>query len=553
MIDRIDALSSVSGGSWASVLYTFLPDTIDGRPVGEDDFLTTPIDPAQLRLGSESDDDPANVAFLNPNSLGTVPQRFDPAVIAELLWKLYRWGMFRNRLKSRWFWIIAVGDIVLAPFDLYESKYRRRKNFNEPSRFFSESNHYIKDHLQSKNPTLKLGDFHTARPGRPPLIVNMNIIQNDDVARSAQIPVQVTPIEAGALGQSPDGKLRGGGSVDSFAFTSTLLPSPSSDISAGSDSASVEVDRRYSLSDIAGCSSAFYAAVILQYLDAELDKIEDEITNVLGRKLHFHWLARKLRWLVHKKLEPLLNADAEALIPAYNYWSPSEASKAGEPDPANATHGFSDGGDFENTGILGALARTDVTRVLSFVNGAAPLSCDLATDEILLDGQVATLFGYKGTPICGIWTSYGGMSPEEPRSYAQVFSDAKGEFAAVRKGLYDASRGETAAAGSATATFRQTLTTVDNPVAHIAGGRTIEVLWVYNNRVDTWQNQITDPTIQADLQRGQEQREGPLANFPSYTTAGQIHLSKEGVNMLAQLSAWNVQQIAPEIADLVAP
>jgi hypothetical protein len=44
---------------------------------------------------------------------------------------------------------------------------------------------------------------------------------------------------------------------------------------------------------------------------------------------------------------------------------------------------------------------------------------------------------------------------------------------------------------------------------------------------------------------------GPLASFPHYNTVKQIYLAAEAVNMLAQLSAWNVQQVRQQIASLL--
>ena len=115
-----------------------------------------------------------------------------------------------------------------------------------------------------------------------------------------------------------------------------------------------------------------------------------------------------------------------------------------------------------------------------------------------------------------------------------------------------------------TTAFTQELTTVDNPVAHIKGGRKVTVLWVYNNRVNAWQNAITDADIKEALENGQHDQKadgseatglahGALANFPWYSTGKQIHLDKEAVNMLAQLSAWNVEQLKDQIAELVKP
>ena len=44
-----------------------------------------------------------------------------------------------------------------------------------------------------------------------------------------------------------------------------------------------------------------------------------------------------------------------------------------------------------------------------------------------------------------------------------------------------------------------------------------------------------------------------MANFPWYSTGAQIHIDKEGVNMLAQWSAWNVRQLQAELEKLSSP
>jgi hypothetical protein len=172
-----------------------------------------------------------------------------------------------------------------------------------------------------------------------------------------------------------------------------------------------------------------------------------------------------------------------------------------------------------------------------------------------VSGQIALLFGYQYVSVKGVYQSYGGMSPKQPMSYVQVFSDADGEFEALLQGLYNASCGgpdNPTGLGDHVAAFQQTLTTVDNPVANIEGGRKVTVLWVHNNRVDDWQNAIKDPGIKSDLGDGQgPQPSGPLANFPNYNTVTQLWLGPESVNMLAQLSAWNVQQLASTIFKLL--
>src|SRR5262249_14307296 len=143
-----------------------------------------------------------------------------------------------------------------------------------------------------------------------------------------------------------------------------------------------------------------------------------------------------------------------------------------------------------------------------------------------------------------------------PLNGVQVFSDQGGEFAALCQGLYDASCGgpnQDSQLGTYTSAFLQTLTTVANTVANIQAGRQIKVLWINNFIVTSWQKQIADPRIQADLALGQSgSPSGPLANFPLYGTVSQLGLDAEGVNMLAQLSAWNVQQLQSQIDQLLS-
>jgi hypothetical protein len=138
-------------------------------------------------------------------------------------------------------------------------------------------------------------------------------------------------------------------------------------------------------------------------------------------------------------------------------------------------------------------------------------------------------------------------------SSVQVFNDSNplypgGAFAAVQAGLYNASCGGGAALGKATAAYLQKgLVTIQNPVANIAAGRLIDVLWVYNNPVSNWTSAITDTGIHQDLADSSSSA-SPLYNFPNYATGEQVYLSEEAVNMLAQLSAWNVQQLSGTIA-----
>lgn len=617
LLDRVDYLSSVSGGTWASVLFTFMPEAINGQSVKDDDILIKPVDPNDLVKAQETNADPANVSYMAPFCIGTAPQQTSIGNFIKKLAELtFKWNLLTDGDRRRWSWIILVGEFILKPFGLYDALYERKKDYIEPTKYFSLSVDHINSCIKPDNPSIDPAQFYTCRSNRPSLIVNSNLIQNIDSC--PQIPLQSTPICCGAVGQSPDATIKGGGSVESFGFSADLQGPGSKP-----ETAKVAMERCYSLCDIAGCSSAFFAEWLAEHIYQMKNEIFQEINNMAGH-IHDHsnclvneW-ASEMEALMEKHSSPsaksaisechkalseaanrldqektlmhtqvaqffnqhckLGNSASNGFIPQYNYWPLDQVTH--EP-PQNTTFCFSDGGCFDNTGILGLLARTDANRIIAFVNSQTPIKRDSGSNEIIVDGQIPLLFGFKSGTEEGKYVSYGGMSPEEPMSYVQVFSNGRGEFAALRQGLYDASCGGPnldESLGTCTAAFTQVLTTVENPVARIEAGRQVKVLWIYNNRVNKWQDAIQDENIKNDLERGQANQDkkgmfqddhhaddpksqgmvecdllpwGPLFNFPYYSTFLQICLNKEAVNMLAQLSAWNVKQLKDDISNLL--
>jgi hypothetical protein len=452
-----------------------------------------------LFKGSPGSSGAGNVCYMGPFCMGNVPQRFSVENIGAFLYTLYEWGFFGNSAKWSWFWIAGIGEIVLKPFDLYEAFNNPNNNYIEPSNFFSLSAAHVAASITPDNPSLDSSQFYLCRPNRPSLIVNTNVLQNYLLPDSPQIPVQGTPVASGIPGASPDGTIAGGGAVESFAFTSTLTGPGTA------DTAFVSENRRYSLCDIAGCSSAFFAEFLLQYLNQEIDQIVAELEQYLINSLGFsEWLADLIGTAVEDSAESFLDAESSKVIPQYNYWPLGKVSQG---NAANTVYRFSDGGDFDNTGILGLLAQTGADRIIAFLNTETPLSIEQVSGEVVVSSDVPPLFGYQGTMVNGQYVSFGGMSPSRPMSYVQVFSDSDGAFAALCQGLYNASCAGSSL-GTATASFLQTLTTVANPVANIESGRNVTVLWIYNNRVNNWQNAITDGGIKADLSLGQQSQPG---------------------------------------------
>ncbi|OIR10082.1 hypothetical protein GALL_80100 [mine drainage metagenome] len=536
LLDRVGVFSSVSGGSWAAVPFTFLPATLGGQPVTDADLLITPLAPGDLVKGSPGEASPGNVCHMPATCLGAVPGRFDETGLADFALQ-WLWLKLWDKVPWSWLWIYAVGHFILRGYALYAATYSEDDGIL-PDKFFSLSARHVTETLLPGNPDLGTDDFYYPRAGRPALIVNFNLMEES--AGAPQMPMQATCLSTGAPGQTPNGQLRGGGACESFGFGTTLLPDPAP---AGAVLATLR--RRYSLCDITGCSSAFFAQWLQQRLGAYLDQ---SLAEADSRPTKFGFAATQGA-LARAELTRLraelaaLDDKPLAIVPQYDYWPLIQT----EP-PVTIRYGFSDGGAFENTGLMGLLARTsgDV-RALVFVNTSTALSLD-GNGLLVADSQLPNLFGFAAYEN-GAYPSFGGMRADQPLSFVQLFPQAP--FADLLAQLKRNSCAGTDSPHRGIAWARQTLTTVANPVAQVAAGRTVQVLWVYNNRVDQWQEAITDIALQADLSQGQgADPGGSLAHFPSYSTFD-IHLDAEAANMLAQLSAWNVAQLTSEIAALL--
>jgi hypothetical protein len=237
----------------------------------------------------------------------------------------------------------------------------------------------------------------------------------------------------------------------------------------------------------------------------------------------------------------LKSMDKADLVPQYNYWPVGQAAHT---VAANHNTEFTDGGNLENSGVAGLLAQVQGTigNIIAFINGSEVL--ELKQGEIIAATQVAPLFGVAYDKESSQFKKFAddGVNPfngqTDPTGFLQVFENDNDEFDTLRQGLYNANG---AGAKTDPAFFQQTLRVKANTLLGINICRNITVLWVQNARVNTWQNQITDPALKLKLQLGQ--KIGFLdefADFPYYSTFLKIHQTPAETNTLAQMWAWCV-------------
>jgi hypothetical protein len=480
LLSKARYISCVSGGSWASTAYTFLPSFIS-----DDDFLGQNLEPDQIRW----------------SELGGFPPECLGNSATHSLWDALAY-MKKIAVPKDARWLRTVGYLFLKPFGKTAANSNGLNNLDWLFTWDDET----RQEILSNNPGMAV-NFYTVEnenraDRRPYLIVNGTWIWPPSfLGHENLIPIEFTPLYTGIPNtyQISDGKETrtiGGGYVESFAFNSALLPQNSGQ----QDRVVVSVpEEPFNLSDMAGTSSAFFAAAA------------DDV-------------------------------DAQEWIPQFKYWSIADTS---DQDVPTYTYTFGDGGVLDNTGILALLARR-VQNIIVFVNCETPIWKEWRFNHIRVDDMLPPLFGFEPFSDFHPYRQYPPDS-RSPMKNLKIFNPE--DFTTLVTNLYEAFQ------QGKTVMYQQEYEIVTPNFFGIDYGDVkVNILWVYNNRVDGWQKQIPDPLIQEYLSEGQgDFPHGPLKNFPNYSTAFDEvviwnpltwslfgDLDQPQVNMLANLSHWNI-------------
>jgi hypothetical protein len=555
MLSQVQALSTVSGGSWLGVPFEFL------RASGptDDEYLGT------------YDPNPGNVT---PAQLGQLPagnagvpltsDLFTPELLALEAYLLYRF----ESVPANMLWQTVIALNILSAYGLYAAGTNLA-----PADMFSYDQQSLA-RITAANPALAQETAYlfadavgTGRIRRPYLICNMGMFLTEPNTPQTGVqllaPVQATPFFTGIVGTptgvDANGLTPGGGGVESFAFNSIYVSSSGSGSSATATAAQL---RQWTLTDIVGTSSAFYA-----------DELENQIAIWEANPIELLKLLAQfgddiLKW-IEQHLHPEVKAPAKAFVqraaaaasaddlaeikfstpdlgaidPAYYYWPVTNPSPVTQPAPTR----FADGGDFENTGINGMLAYTDIASLISFVNTETPMATGaygvsdghggfLPNTNIVIDDAIPPLFGYQPYEAGEIdqrnkgYVLYAGASGTDYPQFAhnQVFDASY--FPALLQGLWAASDGN-----AQPAIFTQTLPVLANSWFGIAGGRTVTVVWCYLNAVGAWTALFQNNPDVAAIIANAVTTDG----FPHYNTLD-TSLSATEINLLSSLTAWCV-------------
>ena len=554
LLSQTRTLSTVSGGSWVGVTFEYLPaGTSDAQYLN--DYV-----PDQGNLVPSATPGHSAAETLNVLPSGNIGNSiatdlFSVPALAVQAYLLYKF----KKTPPNFLWQALIGMHILGPYGLYSPI-----GNGLPRSLFSWDQATLSGDVTGPNPPLAAEPARLVAAGaghdrRPFLICNAGMFLNHQGNTYQYLaPQQFTPFMSGIVG-APDGNdanglPAGGGGVTSFAFSSNPTAVAGSAVAA-------DQSRQLALADIVGTSSAAFAAELEnlfaswqrdpKQLFAALQQHAGDITKLfetwfpdfdpefeaLQKVLSLGPIFADLGKLIEAKADMLALQD---IIPQYQYWPVAGAAPAAATKPTR----FADGGNLENLGVAATLSYTDVERLISFINTDMPLGAgnrgvidrngnEIPGTRVAVTQDLPPLFGYQPyVPDKGYLLYEGASNPgfKQGRNSA-VFPPES--FAAFLQGIWAASGSGTNATA---AVFKQDLEVQDNEWFGVYDGRSVTVLWVYNNRVKQWYD-LLNPQVQAIL--GDFADPSSFETFPNYDTL-HTDLDATQINLLASLAAWVV-------------
>lgn len=455
LMGTVDAISSVSGGSWASAVYMFANQTADAL------------------LGSLTNPSGLTMTALNmpPPALEAVTRDTGP-IVADLWWKGY---------PHRHLWVYTIGEAILKPFGL------DRKDC------YMASNKHAVERIKAANPQLKDSCFQVPAPDRPPTVIMsgsllaptgyqaeagnvVSLQMSPDYSGSPFYPDQKTVTyfsESQRKNPTLPNSVVGGGLVESFAFGGG---EPHKELSpVGSVVEVVAPYQPLSVAKAMGVSSAGPASALTQFGPhgminlATLNPVSDYWGVVAGEIAHSH----------HQPRTHALHQQA-------------------------GTYGLGDGGNIDNSGVLALLQRR-ATHIVWLISSGVPLPemeevCELEELSVntanAMDSQITGNFGYIEKNTVGQYLAKN-----------QVF-DRK-ELAPLLCEL-----AQRAKAGKPAVVLKK-MDVLRNNWWGIEGGSTAKVLFFYNALCEDFVKALPNETRE-EVRRTQG---GPFERFPNYRVA----------------------------------
>lgn len=483
---KVGYISSVSGGSWASSIFTYYQPTPNG-PKNDSELLGTPLGAKQLTIAE----------LEAPISVKRMTHVMTKNLTGKLLEYLLKGDLSRGLLeKPQDIWIDAVGATYLQPFGLYGGE----------KKYFTLNDSTAKS-IVRRSPKLKLSvaDFYVVHRQpedvkRPYLIINSAVLAPAELLPlpkpDSMTGFNYSPLGVGlakfqeiSVNKEIEGIINypvGGGFIEPYAMGGSAPIGATAPCGNVNHCATIELPtmHKFRLADAVGTSSAAFASTLAQSIPAEI------LSEVLARG---------------------------SIIPEEPYWSVERPQITAKP------YRFADGGNLENYGIISLIQRK-VKKIVVFINTSSPI------DTTFVAGQSAPTAKTIDYDFYTLFADY----KYEDFTANQIFSkeDFVNVFNQFKKCIRD----------STTVLARVKTKTITNDWWGIPAGQEVEILWIYNYSVPKWEDQLNS-TIRNELSKGEN---GMFPNFPHYSTMFPymkdrlVELSPAMTKLLYELQFWNV-------------
>lgn len=450
VLDKIAYLSAVSGGSWGSVPFLFLDESIN-----DNTFLGMYVAPDELTEQIVSYNPKYSLTFAVSQS-----KIFD--------------DLIKNIFAGDERYANIIAEIFLKPF-----------NIGNMRKFFTYNKRTLNEIL-SNNPSLEPGDFYlmNSNNNRPYPIIGGTLLR----PKFGRYQFEMTPLYVGI-----DGLYKGAGSRSKFDIGGGYVEP------LGFDSDSPD----------------------------EFDKLTHLVYVRLGHSRHIFTLGDVIGTSGAAPAEYATRFGLEWLgFPEYKYWSPADIDKTKAKE-----YDFGDGGILENLGVMPMIKR-GVEKLIVFVNCQTVLRQE-SGDELEIASSIPALFHQISN-----------QNGEGNFDDNVVFAFQEDKYKKlIDRLLSKVKNGESAI-------FTDTYKITDQPHHNIKGGGSIEIMWVYNSRVNNWVNQLPID-IKHKLDSGDFGVRFPnyktfMENFPSI-----IDMTPEQVNLMGHQAAWNIVETGTQIRDFI--
>ena len=337
LMNDVDYISCISGGSWASTAFTYYAQGANS----DEEFLGVITDPKDITLDGLEKLDPSSLGWGATQDLGAaIDDAYKAGVPEDLLWAA------------------AIGKIFFERYGLYDPK--------NPSYFSLDNDTVAK--IRAANQQLENAPFNVVRQPSdykvPYLLINATI--DGPTAHAPYNPDQLlmctySPLYSGipyqqtmkypiakswAADHATIDAVVGGGFIESFAWGCSA---PTASAAEGSVQVAPPA-HPFTLSEASGQSSSAFAAMF-------------------------------------EKIKQL-----DGLLPEQNYWPPM----ANPPQTPAQLFDFGDGGNLENYGLIPLIMR-GVKKIILFMNTEQPLSLTYDPESKTYDSDLSSdlppLFG----------------------------------------------------------------------------------------------------------------------------------------------------------------